>query len=115
MGQAVHPHAVVAVAVLVEHRSSALFGVVLPVASVLTAEFVFGIGDPEGALAVALVAAPPSLVLVTVGVILYTEAILLVVLPVSDVLVRPYPLVRLLGAVLVQGLFLNAGRATFTQ
>jgi hypothetical protein len=29
--------------------------------------------------------------------------------------VRPHPLVGLLGAVLVERLLLNAGRATFTQ
>jgi len=115
VGLAVHPHAVVSVAVPVEHGASALLGVVLPVAGVLAAQLVLGVGHPEGALAVALVASPAALVLVAVGVVLYPEAVLLVVLPVADVLVRPHPLVGLLGAVLVERLLLNAGRATFTQ
>ena len=96
VGLAVHPHAVVSVTVLVEHSPSALLGVVLPVAGVLAAELVLGVGHPEGALAVSLVATPAALVLIAVGVVLYPEAVLLVVLPVADVLVGPHPLVGLL-------------------
>lgn len=111
----VHPHAVVAVAPLIEHGASALLGVVFPVARILAAQLVLGVGNPEGALAVALVSAPPALVLVSVGVVLDAEPILFVVLPVADVLVRADPFIRLLRSVLVQRLFLNQGEATFTQ
>ena len=115
MGQVVHPHPVVPVASLVEHGPSPLLDVALPVARVLPSEFVLGVGHPESPLSVAFVLAPAALILVPVGVVLNTETVLLVVLPVSDVLVGPDPLVGFLGAVLVEGLFLRGGRGTFTQ
>ncbi len=115
MGQIVHPHAVVAVSRFVEHGASALFRVVFPVSSILSAEFVFVVCNPIGALSVAFVFVPSSLVLVSIGVVLYAEAFLFVVLPVSDVLMRAAPFVGLDGAVFVEGLFLDRRSSTFTQ
>ena len=113
--KAIHPHAIIPIASLVEHGSSALLGVALPIPSILPPQLVFGVGNPEGALAVPLVFAPSPLILIPVGVILNPEAILLIILPVPHVFVGADPFIGLLRPILVEWLLLHYPRATFTQ
>lgn len=61
------------------------------------------------------VLAPSALVLIAIGIILDTEAVLLVIFPIPDILMRADPFIRLLGAVFVQRLFLLPLRYTLTQ
>ena len=61
------------------------------------------------------VLAPSALVLIAIGIILDTEAVLLVIFPITDILMRADPFIWLLGAVFVQRLFLLPLRYTLTQ
>lgn len=111
----VHPHTVVSVSTLIEHGSSTLLGIVLPVTCVLSSQFVFGVCYPISALSVTFVVTPSSFVFISIRVILNAEAILLVIAPVSDVLMRTYPSILFFGTVLIEGLFLIERRGTLTQ
>jgi hypothetical protein len=92
-----------------------LLGIIFPIAGVLPSKFVLGIGYPVGALAVSLVLGPASLVLISICVVLYAEAVFLVVFPISDVFVGAAPLVGFGRSVFVEGLFLCGSRGTLTQ
>ena len=101
MRHAIHPHAVVTISWLIEHCASALLTVVIPIACVLSPEFVFRVCHPESALTMTLVLAPASFVLVTVCIVLNAKACLFIITPITNVLVWSNPLIALLWSVLI--------------
>lgn len=115
MRQVVHPHAVISIPSFVEHRASSLLGIVLPISSVLPPQFILRICNPKGALTMPLILAPSALILISIGIILNPKAILLVILPIPDILMRADPFIGLLRAILIERLFLFLIRYTFTQ
>ena len=78
------PVAVVSVRILVEESASAVLLVFKPVPCVFTAKLSCLV-PPIGALTMALVSLPKSLILISILVEVNTESVFLVIFPVSDV------------------------------
>lgn len=97
----VHPHTIIPISRFIEHSASALFWVIFPVSSVLSSEFVLGISYPICTLTMTFVLGPSSFVLISVGIILNTETFFLIVFPVTNILVRSFPFVRLFATIFV--------------
>ena len=98
LGEPIDPVAVVAVAIFVEERAATVLFVLVPVASVLPPQFIAFL-FPVGALAVTFVDGPHTFIFVAVRVELDAEALLAVVTPVPDVLLRGLPLLTADSAV----------------
>lgn len=103
----IHPHTIISISTLEEHGSSSLFEIIFPVPGVFPPEFIFGITDPECSLAMSFIIFPSSFVFVSIFIMLDTEPIFFVILPISNIFVGAYPFVRFFGPIFVQGLFLN--------
>jgi len=84
LGMSIDPVSVVPVIISIEEGSTSVTAVFIPVASVLAAELAT-VTSPESALSVFLINGPHSFILVSVLVILDTEAFLAVVAPVTEV------------------------------
>lgn len=106
LGMAVDPVSVVSISVCVEEGSTTVATVFIPVASILTTEFSTVI-SPEGSLTVLLIHGPHSFVLVSILVVLDSEAFLAVVSPVADVSGGALPLLALDCTVFLFILFLD--------
>ena len=115
MRKIVHPHSIVSVTCLVEHRSSSLLRIIFPISCVLPSQLILSICNPVCALTMSFVLGPPSLILISIGIVLNTESFFLIILPVSYIFMRSWPFIRFLRSIFVKRLFLNVGIDTLTQ
>jgi hypothetical protein len=104
LGHAINPVAIVAILIFVKEGTTAMLLVLEPIASVLTTELLI-LNTPISSLAVALVNRPHAFILVSVLVILDTEALLAVITPVTNVTGGMFPLFSLDRTILLLFLF----------
>lgn len=102
----IHPVAIVTISVGVEEGTTTMASVFVPVTSVFTSQL-SSVLSPLSALSVLLVHSPHAFVLISILIILNSEAFLAVISPVTDVPGGVLPLLTLNGTVFLFFLLLN--------
>lgn len=115
MGFTVHPHAIITISWFKKHCASSFFLVILPVTCVLSSQFIFWITYPKCPLPMSFIFTPTPFILITILIILDTESIFFIIFPITNIFMRPYPLVRFLWPIFIKRLFLHKEIRTFTQ
>jgi len=106
LGMSIDPVSIVTIVVCIEECSTSMTTIFIPVTSILTAKLATVI-SPESALTVFLINSPHSFILISVLVVLDSEAFLTVVAPVSNIARGTFPLLTLNSPVLLLVLLLN--------